>query len=348
MDFLKSSSCKHVKFINKTNIEISYIRHRMKILEVPEEFQPNYVSTYPPYSSGKNTEEICYEMIKNIVDRPIDSGGELDNAGRESGGVTEYIYIPIFWTSIYTFRSHNGNFDDMYEWLEKLDKSKKYFTVVQNDCGIFVRNFDLNITVFSAGGGGVNIKNNDIMRELEYNGLRRFVFVGNTGDYDIPLMCLPLLKKQAVKERDIYCSFAGRYDTHWCRFKMVEKLGNLPEFKFFESTNIIDNYNQILSRSIFTLAPRGFGYTSFRLFEAIQCESIPIYVWEDKCVLPFSDVLDWKTFSIVININEIENLPKLLKEVNIEIMQENVRKVKEKFTYEYITEYIKQCLCKSN
>ena len=305
---------------------------KMKILEVPSEFQPNYVSSYPPYSSGKNTEEICYEILKNKID-------EIE---------TEYIYIPIFWTSIYTFRSHNGNFDDIYDWLEKLDKSKKYFTIVQNDCGIFVRNFDLNIKVFSAGGGGVNIKNSDIMRELEYNGVRRFVFVGNTGDYDIPLMCLPLLSKQDVKERDIYCSFSGRYDTHWCRFKMVEKLGNLPEFIFFESTPVIKNYNEILSRSIFTLAPRGFGYTSFRLFEAIHCESIPIYVWEDKCVLPFSDILDWNTFSIVININEIENLPNLLKDVNIEFMQENVRKVKEKFTYEYIAEYIKQCVCKSN
>ena len=354
--------CKIEDFQAKT---LSHMK--MKMLEVPPEFQPNYVSSYPPYSSGKNTEEICYEILKNKID-------EIE---------TEYIYIPIFWTSIYTFRSHNGNFDDIYDWLEKLDKSKKYFTIVQNDCGIFVRNFDLNIKVFSAGGGGVNIKNSDIMRELEYNGVRRFVFVGNKGDYDIPLMCLPLLVKQDVKERDIYCSFAGRYDTHWCRFKMVEKLGNLPnlsddlqsstklvvggvtapseppsvvqgceltrpEFKFFESTTVIKNYNEILSRSIFTLAPRGFGYTSFRLFEAIHCESIPIYVWEDKCALPFSDILDWKTFSIVININEIDNLPNLLKEVNIEVMQENVRKVKEKFTYEYITEYIKQIVCKSN
>lgn len=297
----------------------------MKIVEVPKEFQPDYFSTYPPYSSGKNTEEICYNLLINRSD-------EIN---------TEYIYIPIFWTSIYTNRTHDGNFDDLYEWLEKLDKTKKYFTVIQNDCGVFVRNFDLNILTFSAGGGGLNIKNNLIMNELTYYGVRRHIFVGNKGDYDIPLMCLPLLE-QTSNNRDIYCSFIGRYDTHWCRFKMAEKLRSNSDFQFFETTTDIEAYKKVLSRSIFTLAPRGFGYTSFRLFEAILSESIPIYIWEDKCALPFTDVLDWPKFSIVININEIDNLENILKTVNIEDMQNNLKSVKKYFNYEYITEFIKE------
>ena len=305
----------------------------MKIIDVPPEFQPKYVSNYPPYSSGNNTEENCYEILKGMA------ASEIIN--------TECIYIPIFWTSIYTMRTHNGNFDDLYEWIEKLDKSQNYFTIVQNDCGIFVRDFYVKIKVFSAGGGGLNIKDDTIMKELEYNGVRRFVFVGNKGDYDLPLMCLPLLDtdiEEEPNERDIYCSFAGRYDTHWCRFKMLEHLMKFPEFKFYESTPNIKHYKEILKRSTFTLAPRGFGYTSFRLFEAIRMGSIPIYIWEDKCALPFEDIIDWKTFAIVINIDEMENLSTILKDVDVVKMQKKLREVKQYFTYDYIGEYIKDIL----
>jgi hypothetical protein len=297
----------------------------MKIIEVPPAFQPNYVSTYPPYSSGKNTEENCYDVLKGMAE-------DID---------TDYVYIPIFWTSIYTERTHHGNFDDLYNWIENLDDSQKYFTVVQNDCGIFVRNFDKKITVFSAGGGGLNIKNGDIMKELEYNGVKRFVFTGNKGDYDLPLMCLPYLESKDPLNRDIVCSFAGRYDTHWCRFRILERLIKFPEFKFFESTPNIKSYEEILRRSVFTLAPRGFGYTSFRMFEAIHMGSIPIYVWEHQCVLPFNDVIDWSTFSIVINIEDIDQLPEILRTADIVKMQQNLEKVRPYFTYEYVGQYIK-------
>jgi hypothetical protein len=302
------------------------VKKVMKIIEVPQNFQPTYYSTYPPYSSGKNTEEICFDILKHKVD-------EID---------TEYIYIPIFWTTIYTMRNHEGSFDDLYDWLDTIDKSKKYFTVVQNDCGVFVRNFNLNILVFSAGGGGLNIKNAVTIKNMNYYGVNRSVFAGNKGDYDIPLMCLPLLEENLNNTRDIFCSFMGRYDTHWCRFRMAETLKDLPEYKFFQPTSDIGIYKEVLNRSIFTLSPRGFGYTSFRMFEAILSGSIPIYVWEDKCALPFEDVLHWSQFAIVININEITNLPNILKGVDIKKMQDKVQSVKKFFNYEYIAEYIKQ------
>jgi hypothetical protein len=244
-------------------------------------------------------------------------------------------------------RNHNGSFDDLYNWLDTLDKSKKYFTIVQNDCGVFVRNFELKILVFSAGGGGLNIKNNDTVKECVYNGLRRSIFSGNTGDYDLPLMCLPLLQTendQPNQSRDIFCSFIGRYDTHWCRIKMAEKLMNNKGYVFFESTKNIEDYKSILNRSIFTLAPRGFGYTSFRLFEAILSGSIPVYIWEEKYVLPFNDVIDWSKIAIKININDVDNLDNILKSVNIEEMQENIKNARKYFNYEYMAEYIKQHL----
>ena len=110
-------------------------------------------------------------------------------------------------------------------------------------------------------------------------------------------------------------------------------------FLFYNSVDY-ENYKNIISRSIFTLAPRGFGYTSFRLFEAILGGSIPIYIWDSKIILPYSDELDWNEFCIIINSNDVGNLPNILKNVDIPKMQNKLETVKHFFTFDKITEYI--------
>jgi hypothetical protein len=251
---------------------------------------------------------------------------------------TEYIYLPIFWTSYYVTHNYTENINELYDYLETLDKSKKYFTIVQAAFGIFVKHYNLNITVFTAGGGGLNIHNADMMHEIDYYGIRRMIFYGNKGTYDIPLMCLPLFPELQVS-KDIFCSFMGRFDTHKCRIDMKHIISNNEKYKLFESVNY-DIYKDIVNRSIFTLAPRGFGYTSFRLTEAIFANSIPIYVWDDKITLPFSDELDWSKFCVIINANELHNLDKILSNINIQEMQYNLLQVKQLFTFENTVEYI--------
>ena len=294
----------------------------MLILDVPSKFQPKYTSDYPSYSSGKNMEEIFYEYFsthKNNID-------------------SEYIYLPVFWTSYYVTNDYANNIDELYNWLETLDKTKKYFTIVQCAFGIFVKNFDLNILVFSAGGGGLNIGRNIHIREVNYNGLIRSIFFGKKGDYDLPLLCLPLFPSINIK-KNIFCSFMGRFDTHPCRIIMKNVLSDNINFKFYDSVNY-EEYNNILNKSIFTLAPRGFGYTSFRLFEAILAGSIPIYIWEGEKILPYSDELNWEDFCIIINISEINKLTHLLENIDIIKMQYKVNEVKQLFTFEKMGNYI--------
>ena len=300
----------------------------MQISNVPVQFQPKYNSDYPGYSSGKNIEEIFFELFEK----------------NKNDIHTEYIYLPVFWTSIYNIRTYDGNVDDLYNWLDTLDKTKKYFTIVQYACGISVKNFDLNILVFSAGGGGLNIKGDTTLKLFNYHGLNRYIFLGDKGDHDIPLICLPLFTEINI-QKDIYCSFIGRYDTHKCRIDMREQLVNNNKISFFNSTSV-EEYNKILNRSVFTLAPRGFGYTSFRLFEAILANSIPIYIWEDKKILPFNDIINWEEFCIVIHSSEISNLPKILEEANIQEIQMKLQNVKYMFNFEYTFKYIQQKILK--
>lgn len=293
----------------------------MIIQKIPTIFQPAYKSNYPEYSSGKNIEEIFLQYF-------------LDN---KDSIHTEYIYLPIFWTSYYVINQYGENIQPLYNWLDTLDKNKKYFTIVQYASGIYIRNPIDNILVFSAGGGGLNIKSN-CMREDTFFGLKRHIFYGNTGNYSIPLICLPTFPCLNI-ERDIYCSFMGRFDTHKCRIIMNNLLKNDKQFSFYNSVNF-NTYKNILNRSIFTLAPRGCGYTSFRIYEAILSGSIPIYIWENKKILPFEDILNWDEFSIIIHENDIENLPNILKNTDINKLQENLHKIKHWFSFDKIFNYI--------
>lgn len=297
----------------------------MIILDIPKEFQPNYKSIYPGYSSGKNMEEIFFDFFSK-------NKNEIETIN------SEYIYLPVFWTSYYVTNNYAKNIDRLYNWLDQLDKTKKYFTIVQYASGIFVKKFDLNILVFSAGGGGLNINNNITTRELSYYGLNRSCFFGEKGDYDIPLMCLPLIPSLKIN-KSIFCSFMGRFDTHKCRIDMRNLLQHNNNFVFYESLGF-EQYKQILNSSIFTLAPRGFGYTSFRIYEAIMADSIPIYIWDDKRVLPFSNKINWDDFSIIIHQNDIHMLPNILENADINKMQNNLQKIKNLFTFEETFKYI--------
>ena len=291
----------------------------MEILKVPSIFQPYYHSTYPEYSSGKNVEEIFFDIFTRL-----------------KIGITGYTYIPVFWTSYYILNNYTENTEQLSDWLNSLDKSKKYFTMVQFDSGIFVNNCNIDLTVFSAGGGGLNTK--DSICDVVFNGLHRSIFCGNKGTYDIPLTCLPIFPKLNV-QKDIFCSFMGRFDTHPCRMKMKEILNNNSKIVCFDSSGY-NNYKDIINRSVFTLAPRGYGYTSFRLYEAIFASSIPIYIWEGEISLPLSDEIDWNEFCVIIHSNDLIHLEDILNKIDIQKMQTRLEEVKSLFTFEKITEYI--------
>ena len=131
----------------------------------------------------------------------------------------------------------------------------------------------------------------------------------------------------------------GRFDTHKCRIDMKNALSNNKNFIFYNSVNF-EEYKNIINRSIFTLAPRGFGYTSFRIYEAILGNSIPIYIWDDKKILPYSDELNWDDFCVVINTNQINELPNILKNIDIPKMQSKISQVKDLFTFDEMSKYI--------
>ena len=49
-----------------------------------------------------------------------------------------------------------------------------------------------------------------------------------------------------------------------------------------------------MQSSYFALCPRGYGVTSYRLYEAFEFGVVPVYISrEDEYYLPFEDIVDW-------------------------------------------------------
>ena len=312
------------KYLIKLKTSINKKNNTLEILDVPSIFRPKYKSKYPKYNCGLNVEEQIYKLLYS----------KRDNIH------TSLTYLPIYWTSIYCERRcKNGRLriSDLLDYIEKLDKSKVYFTIIQDAHGIIVRQLfeDLKIIVFSAGGGGLNIRDN-----LTKKKNNKEYFIGNLGDHILPLICLPKLVSTCSK-KTIKCAFMGRIDTHHCRKYMKEKL-ECDDYIITDSQDVI-KYTDLISKSKFTLCPRGYGYTSFRLFEAISLDSIPIYIWEDKCVLPFQDIIDWWKFAIIIESNDIDKIPDIIDSISEQKyiqMLHDMKKIKKYLTFDFCTEYI--------
>lgn len=219
---------------------------------------------------------------------------------------TERLYLPIFWTACY-----NTGVGGIQEFLNTLDQDKAYFTVSQHDDAPR-EHLPPNTKIFNAGG--------------------------NQGGIPIPLICSPFPEIKKC-ERDIFCSFRGAI-THPIRQKMTEVDPRLViEIVQPSSFDTIGRFEDLLARSVFSLCPRGYGATSFRLYETIQYESIPVYLY-DKLWLPYQEELNWNEFAVLIHESEIHRLAEILNTINIDKMQNKLQEVKRFFTLLEVCKYI--------
>jgi len=223
---------------------------------------------------------------------------------------TDRVYLPIFWTN-YNI-SRNFGSDDMSDikiFLSNLDKNKKYFTIVQYADGILQNIDELDIKIFGCGGGG-------LMTISDKN-------IG----YPTPLVCQPNPNINVNKNRDILCSFVGVIRG---RHKVREKMQQLLKGNgFLISERLTYNkFTDIMERSIFSLCPRGYGKTSFRICESLQHQSIPIYIYDTPWI-PFKDVFDFNEIGILIHESDINKIPDIIKNKTSEDIKGYVKNGKE-------------------
>lgn len=152
----------------------------------------------------------------------------------------------------------------LQQFLNKLDRSKKYYTIIQYDGGLLHDVSHLDIKVFSMSGGRT--------------------------DYPLPLVSMPHEYKFGNLPRIKLANFVGQL-THPIRRGLMY-LSHKDGYYIGTRKHELLDYVNILKHSTFTLCPRGFGPTSFRIQEALQYGSIPVYISDEFVIphnLPFED-----------------------------------------------------------
>jgi len=179
------------------------------------------------------------------------------------------------------------------------------------------------------------------------------VFGACTGTVPLPLIyedTRNTLLHAPRQPKDLLASFVGSM-THPVREAMCAALvahddvylQGKKEWSHQVAPSAADHFLTMTLRSKFCLAPRGYGRSSFRFFEAILLDTIPVYMWDDVCWLPYQDQLDYATFSVCISSKDIPRLHEILTSISeerYEEMRKALHAVKSRFTLEAMCEWI--------
>jgi len=259
----------------------------IKIFPLLNFFRPNRVLTYPPHQDEELLiEEYFFNYIKNTK--------------RKKKFKKNIYYIPIFWTNYFNKQNYGKNIrllKILILFFNLFTYRLKKFTVVQFGGGVKLP-ID-NTLIFASAGSSFLSKTTGYFSSD----------IGLNSTY-IPI---PLVSKKhnfdPVYNKIFKASFIGR-PTHSIRDELVEKLSGIKEYKveLNEDYENIEKFEFLLENSIFSLCPRGTSPASFRLYEALEAGSIPIYI-SDEFWLPFKNKIDWSEICIFIKPSEIDKIP---------------------------------------
>jgi hypothetical protein len=282
----------------------------MKIVELGKMFRPGTSHVYPPFKNGRYMEEYAYETLLSKKD-------EIE---------TDLVYLPIFWTNL---QNHPGFAQSKAKYQILLDqtlgqqpKNTRYFTIVQHD-----------------DGPQLQLPKDTV------------IFGACTGTIPLPLIYEDKTNRLALLERkepDIFASFVGSL-THPVRQRMASAVESRPYIvcRMQKAWNVkvpteqADEFLDLTLRSKFCLAPRGYGRSSFRFFEAILMDTIPVYFWDDVQWLPYREHLDYTLFSVSISdISKTYDILSGISEDRYQTMKLELQKVKHWFTLEGMMDYI--------
>ena len=188
--------------------------------------------------------------------------------------------LPITWTAYYC--KHNFGKDpraiqELQAYIDALPKNRKYYTVVQYDDGILNDLRELDVKVFNMSGGGIYC------------------------DHSLPLIgsgistYSPIPKALPGAEKSSGVIFIGKSDTHPIRQQIKKVAESFEGICAFYDTSTsahrpipVGSYIDLMGAYSYALAPRGYGRTSFRLYEALAAGCVPVYIAdEDELFFPY-------------------------------------------------------------
>jgi hypothetical protein len=289
-------------------------------LALSEVFRTPTSVVYPPFKNGVYLEEAFYFFYQ---------------ANQGIFAQLPYVYIPAFWTNF------------------QIDTNFKYFKhILQAELDTAIKQYPPDTKFFTV------VQHDDaVLLELPKQTL---IFGACSGHIPIPLIyedraqILERRPKVSYEEKTIQLSFVGS-ETHSVRKNFRKYIEEQP-MPWFVDVNELrttfkgDRSELFLSttlKSKFSLAPRGYGRSSFRFFEIFLLGSVPVYIWDDVEWLPYKDTLDYTEFCVSIHINDLPTLQAKLDAIPPEkyaAMIKRYTELKDYFTLFGMSKYILQYL----
>ena len=235
----------------------------MKIFIIPIEnkFQPeNQSFLYPAHNKDYGVEQDFLEYLKKNPSLITTDQSEAD-----------WHYLPIFWTRWHLNHDFGktGQEELQEEVNKKIKEDSKTFTICQYDDGPVV-NLDKTTVFLSSRKSSKGI--------------------------DIPLLCSSHKLLFFIPKKKYLASFIGNIANHPIRKDLTESIKDNKEILIVDGNQGKNFFIKNTLRSYIALCPRGYGGSSFRLFEAMQLGVVPFLIG-DIDTRPFKEFIPWNTFS---------------------------------------------------
>ena len=129
-----------------------------------------------------------------------------------------------------------------------------------------------------------------------------------------------------LDDSEIFCDFILR--DYWGRGRPMWSKGL--------SLSVRKEFIENINRNLYNLSIKGAGNYSFRFFEILSAGRIPVLV-DTLCALPYRDKIDYSEFCVIVDHQNIKNLPTLLKAWHSTKKPDEILKAQRKATEIYET-----------
>lgn len=276
---------------------------KIYIIPIEEKFRPKKQGfRYPAHNSDYGVEQDFYKYIINNKSQLTYSPNDAD-----------WHYLPVYWTRWHL--NHNYGKEGLNELQieinNKIIDDSKTFTICQYDDGP-ITNLGKTVQFLASRKSQIGI--------------------------DIPLLSSPHRLPFFTPSKKYLASFMGRILNHKLREEMAKELENNTDILIkdgnFGSRLFVNN----TLKSYISLCPRGYGGSSFRLFEAMELGVVPFLIG-DLDTRPFKKFIDWDKISFFVNDS------KKIKEVVYSTKQEKLIEMgnNAKIIYKKHLQYQKWC-----
>jgi hypothetical protein len=235
---------------------------KIHVLPVDPRLQPSSQPfLYPAHNADYGVEQDFHQWLEAHPEHLAASAAEAD-----------FHYLPVYWTRWHLNHDYGKQGREELAALVEpaIQDAARTFTICQNDDGPIV---PLGETiVFLASRQGAEHR-------------------------DIPLLASPhRLPRLPVRRGRWLASFVGRLHTHPIRAALAEALAGRRDVRILDGDHGTRKFVRVTLSSLVALAPRGYGGSSFRFFEAAQLGTVPMLVG-DVDTRPFKGILDWSSAS---------------------------------------------------